>query len=207
MVAISTVRPRRSASTTGRSTRLTAAPRARSTPGPSTRPTSTTSRATRPPASSTTPPGGRPGGHVHALSVGEAYIDYDEGDETAGIIHATAGVPEITTDVLVAANEQGGESNTSTGWHAIEFLLWGQDLSDEGPGARPLSDYTDSPTAERRAIYLQLLADLLVSDLASVRDQWAPEGGEFRETFLSSEERRVGKECVSTCRSRGSPYH
>src|SRR3546814_18328859 len=23
----------------------------------------------------------------------------------------------------------------------------------------------------------------------------------------SSEERRVGKECVSTCRSRGSPYH
>src|SRR3546814_15800458 len=25
--------------------------------------------------------------------------------------------------------------------------------------------------------------------------------------FLSSEERRVGKECVSTCRSRWSPYH
>src|SRR3546814_14296338 len=24
---------------------------------------------------------------------------------------------------------------------------------------------------------------------------------------LRSEERRVGKECVSTCRSRGSPYH
>src|SRR3546814_18214751 len=24
---------------------------------------------------------------------------------------------------------------------------------------------------------------------------------------LSSEERRVGKECVSTCRSRGVPYH
>src|SRR3546814_3474094 len=26
-------------------------------------------------------------------------------------------------------------------------------------------------------------------------------------TLLRSEERRVGKECVSTCRSRGSPYH
>src|SRR3546814_14563270 len=25
--------------------------------------------------------------------------------------------------------------------------------------------------------------------------------------ILSSEERRVGKECVSTCRSRGSTYH
>src|SRR3546814_6347897 len=26
-------------------------------------------------------------------------------------------------------------------------------------------------------------------------------------SFLRSEERRVGKECVSTCRSRWSPYH
>src|SRR3546814_14457723 len=25
--------------------------------------------------------------------------------------------------------------------------------------------------------------------------------------MLRSEERRVGKECVSTCRSRGAPYH
>src|SRR3546814_12060689 len=28
-----------------------------------------------------------------------------------------------------------------------------------------------------------------------------------REALDRSEERRVGKECVSTCRSRGSPYH
>src|SRR3546814_15275904 len=26
-------------------------------------------------------------------------------------------------------------------------------------------------------------------------------------SYMRSEERRVGKECVSTCRSRGSPYH
>src|SRR3546814_5488509 len=29
----------------------------------------------------------------------------------------------------------------------------------------------------------------------------------FRRLQLRSEERRVGKECVSTCRSRWSPYH
>src|SRR3546814_3073948 len=29
----------------------------------------------------------------------------------------------------------------------------------------------------------------------------------LRAAALRSEERRVGKECVSTCRSRGSPYH
>src|SRR3546814_17220081 len=28
-----------------------------------------------------------------------------------------------------------------------------------------------------------------------------------RNVITRSEERRVGKECVSTCRSRGSPYH
>src|SRR3546814_14204311 len=29
----------------------------------------------------------------------------------------------------------------------------------------------------------------------------------YEETINRSEERRVGKECVSTCRSRWSPYH
>src|SRR3546814_10080972 len=32
--------------------------------------------------------------------------------------------------------------------------------------------------------------------------RYQPDGSRFR-----SEERRVGKECVSTCRSRWSPYH
>src|SRR3546814_14495123 len=31
--------------------------------------------------------------------------------------------------------------------------------------------------------------------------------GELANTYPRSEERRVGKECVSTCRSRWSPYH
>src|SRR3546814_4172092 len=30
---------------------------------------------------------------------------------------------------------------------------------------------------------------------------------ELDQVLFRSEERRVGKECVSTCRSRGSPYH
>src|SRR3546814_3613779 len=33
------------------------------------------------------------------------------------------------------------------------------------------------------------------------------ERGKFGFTTMRSEERRVGKECVSTCRSRWSPYH
>ena len=57
-------------------------------------------------------------------------------DPEAGIVNDAAGVPDITREVVVAANEEGGETNISTGWHAIEFLLWGQDLSESGPGSR-----------------------------------------------------------------------
>src|SRR3546814_12598641 len=46
--------------------------------------------------------------------------------------------------------------------------------------------------------------DLLVSSTASAR---AILGVIGQERVQRSEERRVGKECVSTCRSRWSPYH
>ncbi len=125
-----------------------------------------------------------PEGRINAWPMDEAYVDYVEGDPTAGIINNTADVPEITAEVLVSANEEGGETNISTGWHAIEFLLWGQDLNESGPGTRPVTDYTTSETAERRATYLNLLADQLVADLTSVAEQWAPEG-EYRQEFLA----------------------
>src|SRR3546814_11035714 len=38
------------------------------------------------------------------------------------------------------------------------------------------------------------------------KGQWAATT-EFKINLLRSEERRVGKECVSTCRSRWSPYN
>jgi putative iron-regulated protein len=132
-----------------------------------------------------------PEGQINAWPLDEAYLDYVDGDPEAGLVNDTAGAPEITTDVLVEANEQGGETNISTGWHAIEFLLWGQDLSEDGPGDRPVTDYTTSPTAERRSTALTVLADLLVEDLTSVRDQWDPDGGAYREEFLSDPSQAV----------------
>lgn len=132
-----------------------------------------------------------PEGRINAWPMDEAYVDYVEGDPGAGIINNAADHPEITAEVIVSANEEGGETNISTGWHAIEFLLWGQDLDDDGPGTRPVTDYTTSPTAERRATYLNLLADQLVADLTSVAEQWAPDG-EYREEFLADPVRAVG---------------
>lgn len=125
-----------------------------------------------------------PEGQINAWPMDEAYVDYVEGDLTAGIINDAVGFPEITVDVLVAANEEGGESNISTGWHAIEFLLWGQDMSADGPGNRPVTDYTTDANAGRRGQYLKLLTSLLIDDLTFVADQWAPDGA-YRAEFLS----------------------
>jgi len=125
-----------------------------------------------------------PEGQINAWPMDEAYLDYVEGDPEAGIINDPAGVPEITTDVVVAANEEGGETNISTGWHAIEFLLWGQDLDPAGPGSRPLTDFTTEPNAQRRATYLTLLAQLLVDDLTGVAAEWRPDGA-YRAAFLA----------------------
>ena len=132
-----------------------------------------------------------PEGQINAWPLDEAYIDYVDGDAEAGIVNDVAGVPEITTDVLVEANEEGGETNISTGWHAIEFLLWGQDLSDDGPGARPVTDYTTAANADRRGTYLSLLAQLLVDDLTGVRDQWDPEDGAYREELLADPDQAI----------------
>jgi putative iron-regulated protein len=132
-----------------------------------------------------------PEGRINAWPMDEAYVDYVEGDAEAGIINNAADYPDITAEVLVSANEDGGETNISTGWHAIEFLLWGQDLNESGPGSRPVTDYSTSPVAERRATYLNLLADQLVADLTSVADQWAPDGA-YREEFLADPVQAVG---------------
>jgi putative iron-regulated protein len=132
-----------------------------------------------------------PEGQINAWPLDEAYIDYVQGDAEAGIVNDVAGVPEITTDVLVAANEKDGETNISTGWHAIEFLLWGQDLSDDGPGNRPVTDYTTAPNAQRRATYLSLLGQLLLDDLTSVRDQWAPDADNYRADFVADPDQAI----------------
>ncbi len=124
-----------------------------------------------------------PEGQINAWPMDEAYVDYVQDHPTSGIINNPATTPQITAKVLTAANEQGGETNISTGWHAIEFLLWGQDLSATGPGTRPVSDYTTAANAERRKTYLSLLAKQLTADLAQVSAPWAP-GGEYRTEFL-----------------------
>ena len=96
-------------------------------------------------------------------------------------IDATAITPELISGPLHEAD--GVASNVATGYHAIEFLLWGQDLNGNGPGAgaRSFTDYAigaacTNGNCDRRAAYLQSATTLLVSDLEFMAAAWAPEG-------------------------------
>ncbi len=99
-------------------------------------------------------------------------------------VDATEITPALISDVLQEAD--GIEANVASGYHAIEFLLWGQDLNGTGPGAgeRPYTDYVQGEgctggNCDRRADYLSAATELLVSDLDYMAAQWA-EGGEAR---------------------------
>jgi putative iron-regulated protein len=102
-------------------------------------------------------------------------------------VDATSLTPEFISETLQEVD--GIEANVASGYHAIEFLLWGQDLNGTGPGAgaRPASDFAQgdactNDNCDRRAAYLQAATDLLVSDLDYMTGQWTD--GEARETIL-----------------------
>ncbi|GAD62282.1 imelysin family protein [Aquipseudomonas alcaligenes] len=136
-------------------------------------------------------------GQLNAWPLDEGLIDYVAKDyqhalgnpgASANIIANTTlqvgedkiDVSEITGEKLAELNELGGsEANVATGYHAIEFLLWGQDLNGTNPGAgaRPASDFLVGAGAtgehnERRRAYLKAATDLLVADLDSMVVQW-----------------------------------
>ena len=141
-------------------------------------------------------------GKVNAWPLDEGLIDYvdqsygtesDENEQyTLNVIanpkfaiggkevDASRITPELLEGTLQEADET--ESNVATGYHAIEFLLWGQDLNGTGPGAgkRPATDFDTknctNGNCDRRAAYLKAASSLLVTDLEFMVKQWAPDG-------------------------------
>lgn len=153
-------------------------------------------------------------GKVNAWPLDEGMIDYvdasygTESDMNAYYVvniiansSITIGGKPVDTTTINAAllrdvlhEADGNEANVATGYHAIEFLLWGQDLNGTGPapegltgtpqqrhsGQRPYTDFDTSNctggSCERRARYLQVATDLLVSDLQEMVKAWEPNG-------------------------------
>jgi len=132
-----------------------------------------------------------PEGLLNAWPLDEAYIDYVDGDATAGIINDTSVTIDAST--LESLNEQGGEENIATGYHAVEFLLWGQDFNDGGPGDRPHTDYLvggggSADNQDRRGTYLTTVSTMLVGHLEGLVSAWAAgDSGNYRMEFESVE--------------------
>ena len=106
-------------------------------------------------------------------------------------IDASSITPTLLSDTLQEAD--GVESNVATGYHAIEFLLWGQDLhgTDAGAGERPWTDYATGTDCtggdcDRRGQYLTAATDLLNSDLDWMVAQWR-QGGAARAALMADE--------------------
>ncbi|WP_204248190.1 imelysin family protein [Kiloniella spongiae] len=148
-------------------------------------------------------------GRVNAWPLDEGLIDYvdtsygDESDENALYtvnvvansklsvngkeVDASAITPTLISETLHEAEEV--ESNVATGYHAIEFLLWGQDLNGNGAGAgsRPATDFDvkncTGGNCDRRAQYLKSASTLLIADLEEMKANWG-EKGEARTNLL-----------------------
>lgn len=139
-------------------------------------------------------------GQLNAWPLDENMIDYTidaDGKKTSGNIIDTAGlfnpggeeskevdVTKITVDAITDLNENGGDANVASGYHAIEFLLWGQDQDYSNfmtdavtngamtAGQRPLKDFTSDKNASRRLAYLQAASEKLVNDLELITSAW-----------------------------------
>lgn len=125
-------------------------------------------------------------GLLNAWPLDEAYVDYVQGAPAAGIINNVADFPVIDRQLLVALNEKGGEENISCGYHAVEFMLWGQDLDSTAAGQRPFADFIPGNTInDRRRTYLQMTTDLIVEHLSMLVDAWSPNNqGNYRAQFV-----------------------
>lgn len=116
-------------------------------------------------------------GGMNEWPIDESFIDYTVQSPNGGIINDPADYAAITEPLLAMADEKGGLENLSTGFHAIEFLLWGQRVDQtQGEGLRPYTDFVDGGTAanqDRRRTYLQTAASMLLSDMTSLETQWS----------------------------------
>ncbi|MBG0758471.1 peptidase [Vibrio cidicii] len=150
-------------------------------------------------------------GQLNAWPLDEGLIDYVAADyqhelgnegakaniianTTLKIGNSTLDASNITPKLIADLNEVGGsEANVASGYHAIEFLLWGQDLNgtNAGAGQRAYTDFVVGKACtnghcDRRGAYLKAAAQLLVQDLEWMEKQWSAEGkGNYRQELLA----------------------
>jgi putative iron-regulated protein len=134
---------------------------------------------------------------VNAWPIDEGFLDYVapqylyEGGNPHALYNLIASDFQIASSFIVEARSEtdpkagvyrgftDNETNVATGYHAIEFLLWGQDLNGtpRSMGERPYTDYVvgKGPNAGRRGEYLVVIGGILIADLLDAVQDWDPE--------------------------------
>jgi putative iron-regulated protein len=132
---------------------------------------------------------------LNSWPLDEAFIDYTAADDSAGIVNKTDLLKEITAEGLDELNATMGDKDISAGYHAVEFLLWGQALQPVGPGERLATDYVldgPRPNAARRATYLKVAVEGIIANLSAVRDAWKP-AAPYRVAFEAGRDESLTK--------------
>lgn len=140
---------------------------------------------------------GGPEGQLNGWPLDENHIDAVRIDRYnaapgANIVGDARTFPEITPELIAAQNEAGGEKNIASGYHSIEFLLWGQDLNEppESAGQRLFDDFVSSAPDDvnaRRGAYLKAATTLLVRDLENVAAAWRADGETYRAALIKGD--------------------
>ena len=106
-------------------------------------------------------------------------------------VDATEITPELLRDHLHELDSI--ESNVAIGYHAIEFLLWGQDNNGTGRGAgnRPWTDYSSNRctngNCDRRFDYLKSVSTLLLENLSDMERAWREDGEITEQIYLADQ--------------------
>ncbi len=127
---------------------------------------------------------------LNSWPVNEAGIDSVIGAPKSGIINATE---PLTEQLILESNQRNDESDITLGWHAIEFLLWGQDLNTQGPGQRPATDFKPGTRSrDNRREYLRIATHMLARDLRFLADVWQRDSaGSYAQQLLAMDGREA----------------
>ncbi|MFO0682933.1 MAG: imelysin family protein [Sandaracinus sp.] len=126
---------------------------------------------------------------LNSWPLDENVIDYVQGPGGSVVSNGLINMPGVAIEeqLLIDRNGADGEKNITAGYHAIEFLLWGQDFAADGPGNRPFTDYVvgTGTDADRRREYLDVATQLLIDDVTAVRTEWDPGAANYRADFVA----------------------
>lgn len=129
-------------------------------------------------------------GQLNAWPVDESWMEDAAPGSKRGILKDTLNFPHINAQLLAGMNQVEGEKNICTGWHAIEFLLWGVDNNPNGPGQRPVSDFIEGELAGRRRDALLACGENLMVCLGKLVAAWEPAAtspAQYRAQFLTTD--------------------